>query len=296
MNLELVQNLQHLKKIINCDIAIEACGQTIATNDNIEYLHKYQFDGYCLNTSQVLNKQILELINFYFKDYFAKLNNSAQYFNAILDGKQQDYSLISVVNKYMVLLQVVKADEVYEILKDYLDQKDYLFIRNKQELVILINSSEIANDVNTIKNLVETELMMATEQLQSCYEDCQALLALGKIFHNANDIYHNHQQMVERLIYASAPEARLKFLNKYPGIETLNNEDINTVKQLLVNNLNVAQTARVMYMHRNTLLYRIDKIYQKVNLNVLNFDDAMTLKILIIIKNILQAHASSNNH
>lgn len=56
-----------------------------------------------------------------------------------------------------------------------------------------------------------------------------------------------------------------------------------SIDAFFVNNLNISETSRNSFMHRNTLLYRIDKIYKSTGLNIRNFDDAVTLLLLEVV-------------
>ena len=66
--------------------------------------------------------------------------------------------------------------------------------------------------------------------------------------------------------------------------ELLKDEDmVNTAEEFLENNLNVSETARNLYMHRNTLMYRLDKIERVMGLNLRNFSDAVTFRVITIL-------------
>ena len=65
--------------------------------------------------------------------------------------------------------------------------------------------------------------------------------------------------------------------------EELDDETLNTINMFLENNLNVSETARQLYVHRNTLLYRLEKLQKVTNLDIRIFDDALTLKIALMV-------------
>ncbi|MBR2909793.1 MAG: helix-turn-helix domain-containing protein [Clostridia bacterium] len=74
-----------------------------------------------------------------------------------------------------------------------------------------------------------------------------------------------------------------KFLNKQV-ISVFKDEELkNSIDAFFANNLNISETSRNSYMHRNTLLYRLDKIHKITGLNIRNFDDAVTLQIMEIL-------------
>ena len=62
---------------------------------------------------------------------------------------------------------------------------------------------------------------------------------------------------------------------------------LNTAEAFLQNNLNVSETSRLLYMHRNTLLYRLDKIEKATGLNVRQFADAVSFRVLTVMYKLL---------
>ena len=65
--------------------------------------------------------------------------------------------------------------------------------------------------------------------------------------------------------------------------EVFDEEELTTVYTFFDNNLNISETARQLYIHRNTLVYRLEKIQKKTGLDVRVFDDALTFKIAIMV-------------
>ena len=68
----------------------------------------------------------------------------------------------------------------------------------------------------------------------------------------------------------------------------MDEETLNTINMFLENNLNVSETARQLYVHRNTLLYRLEKLQKVTNLDIRIFDDALTLKIALMVVNYMK--------
>ena len=68
----------------------------------------------------------------------------------------------------------------------------------------------------------------------------------------------------------------------------LDEETLNTIDIFLENSLNVSETARQLYVHRNTLLYRLEKLQKATGLDIRVFDDALTLKIALMVVNYMK--------
>ncbi|MEI3339168.1 MAG: helix-turn-helix domain-containing protein [Eubacterium sp.] len=65
---------------------------------------------------------------------------------------------------------------------------------------------------------------------------------------------------------------------------TFDDETLVTINQLFDNNLNISETARQLYIHRNTLVYRLERIEKKLGLDIRSFEDAMLFKIAMMVR------------
>ena len=63
---------------------------------------------------------------------------------------------------------------------------------------------------------------------------------------------------------------------------------LHTVNKFFENNLNVSETSRQLFIHRNTLMYRIEKLQRATGLNIRVFDDALTFKIALMVVNYMK--------
>ena len=68
----------------------------------------------------------------------------------------------------------------------------------------------------------------------------------------------------------------------------LDEETLNTLNKFFENNLNVSETSRQLFVHRNTLVYRIEKIQKSTGLDLRSFDDALTFKIALVVVNYIK--------
>jgi len=85
------------------------------------------------------------------------------------------------------------------------------------------------------------------------------------------------------------PDCLYSMLSSKNVMAVLEDEElISTAQAFFENNLNIAITSEKIFMHRNTLVYRIEKIHKAIGLNIRDFDDAITLKALVILYNNLK--------
>ena len=101
---------------------------------------------------------------------------------------------------------------------------------------------------------------------------------------NNNSIF---KMLTTSMLSELTGDQKMELLNKYLTKEVVavfeDKELISSINAFFVNNLNVSETSRNAFMHRNTLLYRIDKIHKLTKFNVRNFEDAVALKLLELI-------------
>lgn len=125
-------------------------------------------------------------------------------------------------------------------------------------------------------------------RISTSYEQALTALNIGKRFHLEQSIFFYDELGIDRLVYHLPERVCEDFLNevwknKIPT--NLDPELSSLINCFLQNNLNIAETARQLHMHRNTLIYRIEKIESQTNLDIRHFEDAMTLKLAFMIMN-----------
>ncbi|MEE1087113.1 MAG: helix-turn-helix domain-containing protein [Schaedlerella sp.] len=125
-------------------------------------------------------------------------------------------------------------------------------------------------------------------ELQDAYQKASLSLKIGKLFYSEQNIFLYNQLGIGRLIYQLPLSVCTDFLsevfqNQIP--ESLDSDLISTLDRFLQNNLNIAETARQLHMHRNTLIYRLEQIEKRTGLDLRKFEDAMTFKIALMVMN-----------
>lgn len=125
--------------------------------------------------------------------------------------------------------------------------------------------------------------------LKSAYGMATFALNTGLKFDADSTVYRSEQFALVRLLADGDRNALRKFVKLYVKNPSIYSDKviISTAEEFLKNDLNVSETSRVMYMHRNTLTYRLDKIERVTGLNIRKFNDAMTFKLISIILRII---------
>lgn len=129
-------------------------------------------------------------------------------------------------------------------------------------------------------------------RLPDSYRNVCRAEAIGNLFLENRSVYGYHELGTGKLIYSLPREVCEEFLADHLGsfdLETLDPETRNTIMVFFDSGLSLAETARALYVHRNTLVYRIEKIERQTGLDIRKFDDAMVMKIALMIADYLRS-------
>ena len=126
--------------------------------------------------------------------------------------------------------------------------------------------------------------------LARTYKEAQVAIDVGKVFDTERSIISYENLGIGRLIYqlpTTLCEMFLREVFKKNPIDALDQETLFTINKFFENNLNVSETARKLFVHRNTLVYRLEKIKKLTGLDLREFDDAITFKVALMVKKYL---------
>jgi carbohydrate diacid regulator len=126
--------------------------------------------------------------------------------------------------------------------------------------------------------------------LARSYKEAQLAIEVGKVFETERSIINYDNLGIGRLIYqlpTTLCEMFLQEVFKKNPIDALDQETLFTINKFFENNLNVSETARKLFVHRNTLVYRLEKIKKLTGLDLREFDDAITFKVALMVKKYL---------
>ena len=138
----------------------------------------------------------------------------------------------------------------------------------------------VGTAVNNIKDLARS------------YKEAQVALEVGKVFDTEKVVISYENLGIGRLIYqlpTTLCEMFLQEVFKNGSLESLDRETLMTIQSFFENNLNVSETSRKLFVHRNTLVYRLEKIRKLTGLDLREFDHAITFKVALMVKRYLTA-------
>ena len=189
--------------------------------------------------------------------------------------KSRDY-VISVGEHDIVLVKDIKQGaEMREIEKIATNIADTLSAEFYTKVAIGISTV-----VDNIKDLARA------------YKEAQVALEVGKVFETEKNIINYENLGIGRLIYQLPTTLCDMFLQevfKKGSLESLDRETLQTIQSFFENNLNVSETSRKLFVHRNTLVYRLEKIRKLTGLDLREFEHAITFKVALMVKKYLSS-------
>ena len=130
------------------------------------------------------------------------------------------------------------------------------------------------------------------KDLAKSFKEAQIALEVGKVFDTDKTIVSYDNLGIARLIYqlpSTLCEMFLREVFKRGSIESLDHETLFTIQKFFENNLNVSETSRKLFVHRNTLVYRLEKIRKLTGLDLREFEHAITFKVALMVKKYLNS-------
>lgn len=157
-----------------------------------------------------------------------------------------------------------------------------------QTIIDNLNSEAMLNVMVGISTPAET-----LSELAPSYKEAQVALEVGRVFDGDKYILSYKSLGIGRLIYHLPTRLCELFLHEVltkKDFDALDEEIITTIYEFFKNDLNVSETARQLYIHRNTLVYRLDKVLKTIGLDLRKFDDAVVFKVAMMVNQYLIAN------
>ena len=168
------------------------------------------------------------------------------------------------------------------VVKEVRETDDYAAAEEAARLIHEKLSSEYRLPARAAYGTIVSEL----KDVSRSYKEAKMALDVGKIFYEDKNVIAYNNLGIGRLIYQLPVSLcrmfiREIFSNRSP--ENLDAETLATINKFFENNLNVSETSRQLYIHRNTLVYRLDKLETQTGLDLRVFEDAITFKIALMV-------------
>jgi len=217
------------------------------------------------------------------------------------------------VSRVVFLIRQVEKSDVsaIEVLQNMFPdrQKDFALSLTETDLVLIkempvgFENSELFTIAEAIEQSMMKELGVKVvigigttarhlRELADRYKEAQVAIEVGKVFDDDKSVIHYENLGLGRIIYQLPTTLCEMFLGevfKKNPIEALDQETLFTINKFFENNLNVSETSRKLFVHRNTLVYRLEKIKKLTGLDLREFDHAIIFKVALMVKKYLNS-------
>ncbi len=186
-------------------------------------------------------------------------------------------------------------------------QQDFVISLNETDVAVVksvgaeVEQAELMALASSMEEAVKSQLFVKTiigiggvaehlRELADSYKEAQVAIEVGKVFDTEKTVITYENLGIGRLIYqlpTTLCEIFLGEVFKKNSIDTLDQETLFTINKFFENNLNVSETSRKLFVHRNTLVYRLEKIKKLTGLDLREFDHAIIFKVALMVKKYL---------
>ncbi len=206
---------------------------------------------------------------------------------------------------YVIEIQGKKDSAALELVKNLFVTKTQDFVTevDEQSIILIKNTRDLRSDeklqelASMIVDNMHAEAMVKVrvgygnrvnnlQDIAKSYQEAKMALEVGRIFYAEREIIAYNLLGIGRLIYQLPMSLCEMFIHEVFGDEipdVFNEENNVTIQKFFENNLNISETARQLYVHRNTLVYRLERLERVIGLDIRKFDDAMTFKIAMMV-------------
>ncbi len=274
-------------------------------------------DKYAEKTATILAVSLSNIKNLYDEKY----DKNSFIKNIILDNilpsdiyvKSKELRFNAEESRVVFLIRfhsksdVLSFDMVQNIFPD--KNKDYVIATGEQDIVLVkevkpnTDIKEIEKIAKSIADTLNSEFYVKVsigigtvvdniKDLARSYKEAQVAYEVGKVFDTEKNIISYENLGIGRLIYqlpTTLCEMFLQEVFKNGSLDSLDRETLMTIQCFFENNLNVSETSRKLFVHRNTLVYRLEKIRKLTGLDLREFDHAITFKVALMVKRYLTA-------
>lgn len=256
------------------------------------------------------------------KQYYDEKYDRANFIkNVILDNilpgdiylKARELHFNNDVSRVVILIRITEHIDIsaYDIIQNLFPDKtkDFVINLNETDIALIkevkpnIDTKDLEKLARSIADGLGTEFyshvlvgigttVEGIKDLARSFREAQVSLEVGKVFDTEKSIVSYDNLGIARLIYqlpTTLCDMFLKEVFKRGSIDNLDQETLFTIQKFFENNLNVSETSRKLFVHRNTLVYRLEKIKKLTGLDLREFDDAIVFKVALMVKKYLDS-------
>lgn len=260
-------------------------------------------------------KLCIQLINVVLRDE-VEHDSAESSIRMILDGEIDGEEMVAIANAENIKIEQnraviylhfsdVESEAIVNIVRNLFDEDSQDFVcevgRHAVALVKTIDDRCEVDDLDQYAEALSNTLLSETGSsayigigdvkrdimhIGESLREAKKAITDGRIYHAKKLIFNYRKLVLERFLSTIPAETANEFhqiLFNRQNNRLFNDEMLYTIEKLFENSLNLSETARQLYIHRNTLVYRLDKIQKSVGLDLRAFDDAVTFKMIMLL-------------
>ncbi len=214
---------------------------------------------------------------------------------------------IEQVKRVVFVIAIERKEDasVMELVRNLFggSSKDFVTEVDEQSVIVIKDVRELKSDEeleHIAKMMVDnlhSEIMVRVrvgygnrvvnlQDIARSYQEAKMAIEVGKIFYPTEETFSYGKLGIGRLIYQIPMSLCEMFIREVFGDEipdVFSEENLLTIQKFFENNLNISETARQLFVHRNTLVYRLERLEKLIGLDIRKFEDAMTFKIAMMV-------------
>jgi DNA-binding PucR family transcriptional regulator len=220
----------------------------------------------------------------------------------ILEGKEVGIDRLdknfSFLSKGCVLFLVSVDGSRYEalnIIKQLYNEQDVIAMIYGDNIIVIGNFDEVLEHAESIQESIVSDLyckcfvsfgeaVFSADGIKKAFQESKECMTLGRKFDIKGEIYDYTKMLFEKIVYNINPVVKKELLDKFKDkFSIFDSEMINTIEEFVNCGLNISDASRKLYIHRNTLIYRLDKIFKDTGYDIREFKQATVFIIAFLV-------------
>ncbi|GMB10817.1 MAG: helix-turn-helix domain-containing protein [Candidatus Improbicoccus devescovinae] len=221
--------------------------------------------------------------------------------------KQRELKITDNIPRVCIIIRSSKPDEtlMFDIIQQMFPDKtkDFVIITSETDVTIVKDITDNTTDEDLFKLASSIVSMLSSEHFIKCvasigmvtrklqdlalsFQGAQMALEIRKIFGDESNIVLYNKLGLARLIYQLPKALCRSFLGeifKKGSVDMIDSELMFTINKFFENSLNISETSRKLFVHRNTLVYRLEKLKRLTGLDLREFEDSIVFKVALMV-------------
>jgi sugar diacid utilization regulator len=234
-----------------------------------------------------------------YKEIFSKRE---QFIIEILEGKSVSstdiYKTIPFLNHKCSLFLISLDDckqEALTLIKEYYDNEDVITMMYKQYILVIGRLEDISEHAESMKEVIVSNIYCkclvsystfqgTEEELKKAFIDVSTCIDIGNKYNLKNSVYNVEDLLFEKIVYNISDDIKEELYEKFKKkFNKFDSEVVLTIEEFMNCGLNISEAAKKLYIHRNTLIYRLDKLQKDSGYDLRDFKQATIFTMAFLI-------------